>query len=343
MTDLRTISSEEDNQEGLEQDVLLWTVTDAEAGERIDKYITESLEEPVSRSQVQLWIRDAHMLVNGRSVKPNYKVGAGDEIELRIPEPASTDIVPEEIPLDIYYEDADVIVINKPRGMVVHPAPGHLSGTVVNALMHHCRDLSGINGELRPGIVHRIDKDTSGLLMAAKNDRAHTELAAQLKAHTVLRKYKALVHGNLAHDHGTIDAPIGRDPHDRKMFAVTDRNSKRAVTHFQVAERFGDVTLVELQLETGRTHQIRVHMKYIGHPLVGDPMYTRGVRGLTMNGQASMRPPWVSFILQAANCCSSRLRCRTIWNICCICCATGRTESRQGESEKIFRRFKKTY
>ncbi|RJG26061.1 RluA family pseudouridine synthase [Paenibacillus thiaminolyticus] len=286
MTDLRTTSSEEDNQEGLEQDVLLWTVTDAEAGERIDKYITESLEEPVSRSQVQLWIRDAHVLVNGRSVKPNYKVGAGDEIELRIPEPASTDIVPEEIPLDIYYEDADVIVINKPRGMVVHPAPGHLSGTVVNALMHHCRDLSGINGELRPGIVHRIDKDTSGLLMAAKNDRAHTELAAQLKAHTVLRKYKALVHGNLAHDQGTIDAPIGRDPHDRKMFAVTDRNSKRAVTHFQVAERFGDVTLVELQLETGRTHQIRVHMKYIGHPLVGDPMYTRGVRGITMHGQA---------------------------------------------------------
>ncbi|WP_374018542.1 RluA family pseudouridine synthase [Paenibacillus thiaminolyticus] len=286
MTDLRTTSSEEDNQEGLEQDVLQWTVTDVEAGERIDKYITESLEEPVSRSQVQLWIRDAHVIVNGRSVKPNYKVGAGDEIELRIPEPASTDIVPEAIALDIYYEDADVIVINKPRGMVVHPAPGHLAGTVVNALMHHCRDLSGINGELRPGIVHRIDKDTSGLLMAAKNDRAHTELAAQLKAHTVLRKYKALVHGNLAHDQGTIDAPIGRDPHDRKMFAVTDRNSKRAVTHFQVAERFGDVTLVELQLETGRTHQIRVHMKYIGHPLVGDPMYTRGVRGITMNGQA---------------------------------------------------------
>ncbi|MBG9793863.1 pseudouridine synthase [Paenibacillus dendritiformis] len=286
MTDLRTPSSEEDNQEGLEQEALHWTVAEAEAGERIDKYITESLEEPVSRSQVQLWIRDAHLLVNGRSVKPNYKVGSGDGIELRIPDPASTEIVPEAIPLDIYYEDADVIVINKPRGMVVHPAPGHLSGTVVNALMHHCTDLSGINGELRPGIVHRIDKDTSGLLMAAKNDRAHAELAAQLKAHTVLRKYKALVHGNLAHDQGTIDAPIGRDPHDRKMFAVTDRNSKRAVTHFQVAERFGDVTLVELQLETGRTHQIRVHMKYIGHPLVGDPMYTRGVRGITMNGQA---------------------------------------------------------
>ncbi|MDU5143172.1 MAG: RluA family pseudouridine synthase [Paenibacillus dendritiformis] len=286
MTDLRIPSSEEENQEGLEQDALHWTVTEADAGERIDKYITEALEEPVSRSQVQIWIRDAHLLVNGRSVKPNYKVGSGDEIELRIPEPASTDIVPEAIPLDIYYEDADVIVINKPRGMVVHPAPGHLSGTVVNALMHHCRDLSGINGELRPGIVHRIDKDTSGLLMAAKNDRAHAELAAQLKAHTVLRKYKALVHGNLAHDQGTIDAPIGRDPHDRKMFAVTDRNSKRAVTHFQAAERFGDVTLVELQLETGRTHQIRVHMKYIGHPLVGDPMYTRGVRGVTMDGQA---------------------------------------------------------
>jgi len=193
--------------------------------------------------------------------------------------------VPEDIPLDIAYEDHDVVVINKPRGMVVHPAPGHSSGTVVNALMYHCKDLSGINGELRPGIVHRIDKDTSGLLMAAKHDQAHASLAAQLKDHSVTRKYIAIVHGNIAHDHGTIDAPIGRDAGDRKMYTVTDKNSKHAVTHFMVLERFGDYSMVELKLETGRTHQIRVHMKFIGHPLVGDPMYGRS-KGMQMDGQA---------------------------------------------------------
>ncbi|SYX82599.1 RluA family pseudouridine synthase [Paenibacillus alvei] len=264
----------------------IWTVESANAKDRIDKFITESIEEEVSRSQVQLWIRDQHVLVNGNPVKPNYKVAAEDVITLTMPEPESADIVAEDIPLDVYFEDKDVIVINKPRGMVVHPAPGHTSGTVVNALMYHCRDLSGINGELRPGIVHRIDKDTSGLLMAAKHDRAHVHLAAQLKEHSVTRKYVALVHGNVPHDQGTIDAPIGRDTHDRKMYTVTENNSKHAVTHFKVMERFGDATLVELQLETGRTHQIRVHMKFIGHPLVGDPMYSRGTRGLTMNGQA---------------------------------------------------------
>ncbi|MNJ44274.1 Ribosomal large subunit pseudouridine synthase D [compost metagenome] len=195
------------------------------------------------------------------------------------------EIAAEDIPLDIYFEDRDVIVVNKPRGMVVHPAPGHSSGTLVNALMAHCQDLSGINGELRPGIVHRIDKDTSGLLMAAKNDKAHASLAAQLKEHSVTRKYLALVHGNLSHDQGTVDAPIGRDPHDRKMYTVIDRNSKHAVTHFHVVERFGDYTLLELKLETGRTHQIRVHMKFIGHPLVGDPMYGRS-KGIKFDGQA---------------------------------------------------------
>jgi len=269
-----------------QQETFAWTVSAEYAKERVDKYITESIEENVSRSQVQLWIKDGHVLINGQKVKANAKVAEGDVVTLNMPEPESVDIVAEDIPLDIYYEDENVIVINKPRGMVVHPAPGHTSGTVVNALMYHCKDLSGINGELRPGIVHRIDKDTSGLLMAAKNDKSHVSLADQLKAHTVIRKYVALVHGNVPHDQGTIDAPIGRDEHDRKMYTVTERNAKHAVTHFKVLERFGDSTLVELKLETGRTHQIRVHMKFIGHPLVGDPMYSRGTRGLTMDGQA---------------------------------------------------------
>lgn len=272
-------------QPGAETEVLEWTVSAEHHKERIDKYITESIEENVSRSQIQLWIQDGHVKVNDRIVKPNYKLSEGDTITLVVPEASAVDIVPENIPLDIAYEDSDVIVINKPRGMVVHPAPGHTSGTVVNALMYHCHDLSGINGELRPGIVHRIDKDTSGLLMAAKNDKAHASLAAQLKDHSCTRKYIAVVHGNIDHDQGTIDAPIGRDPHDRKMYTVTDKNSKHAVTHFVVLERFGDYTTVELKLETGRTHQIRVHMKFIGHPLVGDPMYGRS-KGMKMDGQA---------------------------------------------------------
>lgn len=269
----------------LEQELLEWEVTEEHHKERIDKYITESMEEDISRSQIQSWIQDGHVLVNDRTVKANYKLNTGDRIQLRVPEPASVDIAAEAIPLEVAYEDGDVIVINKPRGMVVHPAPGHTSGTVVNALMHHCKDLSGINGELRPGIVHRIDKDTSGLLMAAKHDKAHASLAAQLKDHSVTRKYIAIVHGNIAHDHGTIDAPIGRDTADRKMYTVTEKNSKHAVTHFLVLERFGDYTMVELKLETGRTHQIRVHMKFIGHPLVGDPMYGRS-KGMQMDGQA---------------------------------------------------------
>jgi 23S rRNA pseudouridine1911/1915/1917 synthase len=252
-----------------------WIVAAPDSGERIDKYITEALEAEVSRSQVQLWIKEGAVKVNGTPVKSNYKVAAGDQIAVVVPEPESLDIPAEDLNLEIAYEDADVVVINKPRGMVVHPAPGHTRGTVVNGLLHHCKDLSGINGMLRPGIVHRIDKDTTGLLMAAKNDLAHTSLAAQLKEHSVTRKYLALVHGNVPHDRGTVDAPIGRDSADRKLFAVTPRNSKHAVTHFIVKERIGPYTLLELQLETGRTHQIRVHMKYIGHPLVGDPAYGR--------------------------------------------------------------------
>ncbi|WP_240479953.1 RluA family pseudouridine synthase [Paenibacillus fonticola] len=262
-----------------------WLVDDEAAKQRIDKYVKTLLDDDTSRSQIQIWIDDGHIEVNGLAVKANYKVAEGDRVTLIIPEAESVEIAAEDIPLDIYFEDRDVIVVNKPRGMVVHPAPGHSSGTLVNALMANCQDLSGINGELRPGIVHRIDKDTSGLLMAAKNDKAHASLAAQLKEHSVTRKYLALVHGNLSHDQGTVDAPIGRDPHDRKMYTVIDRNSKHAVTHFHVVERFGDYTLLELKLETGRTHQIRVHMKFIGHPLVGDPMYGRS-KGIKFNGQA---------------------------------------------------------
>lgn len=257
-----------------------------QSGERIDKYVAESVDDSFSRSQVQLWIKGGYVTVGGSPVKPNYKVQNGDEVVVRIPEPADAAIEPEAIPLDVVYEDSDVIVVNKPRGLVVHPAPGHYSGTLVNALLHHCKDLSGINGELRPGIVHRIDKDTSGLIMAAKNDLAHNGLAAQLKEHTVTRKYLALAHGKVSHDHGTIDAPIGRDSQDRKLFTVTDKNSKHAVTHFLVTERFDKYTLLELKLETGRTHQIRVHMKFIGHPLVGDPFYSKSKGSLGMEGQA---------------------------------------------------------
>ncbi|WP_435367959.1 RluA family pseudouridine synthase [Paenibacillus lautus] len=273
------------DENGQETEASEWTVDADAAKTRIDKYITENLGEDVSRSQVQLWIADGHVSVNDGPIKSNYKVSQGDRIVLKVPEPSAVEIVPEDIPLEIAFEDGDVIVVNKPRGMVVHPAPGHSSGTLVNALMFHCKDLSGINGELRPGIVHRIDKDTTGLIMAAKNDKAHASLAAQLKEHSVNRRYLALVHGNISHDQGTIDAPIGRDAQDRKLYTVTDRNSKHAVTHFTVVERFGDYSLLELKLETGRTHQIRVHMKYIGHPLVGDPVYGKS-KGIKLNGQA---------------------------------------------------------
>ncbi|MFE4711244.1 MULTISPECIES: RluA family pseudouridine synthase [unclassified Paenibacillus] len=268
-----------------ERDVTEWTVSGENARERIDKYITEAWEEEVSRSQVQLWINGGNVTVNGATVKANHKLWEGDVVAVTVPEAEVTDLVAENIPLDVVYEDSDVIVVNKPRGMVVHPAVGHPSGTLVNALMYHCKDLSGINGEIRPGIVHRIDKDTSGLIMAAKNDASHASLAAQLKEHSVTRRYIAVVQGNLSHDKGTVDAPIGRDPHDRKLYTVTEKNSKKSVTHFTVLERFGDCTLLELQLETGRTHQIRVHMKFIGHPLAGDPIYGRS-KGTTMKGQA---------------------------------------------------------
>ncbi|MCM3587116.1 RluA family pseudouridine synthase [Mesobacillus maritimus] len=253
------------------------------AGDRIDKALTTTNKD-WSRSQIQQWIKDGQIVVNGKNVKANYKCSLNDVIEVRIPDPEVLDVIPEEMDLDIYYEDADVLVVNKPKGMVVHPAPGHLTGTLVNGLMAHCTDLSGINGVLRPGIVHRIDKDTSGLLMVAKNDVAHESLVNQLVAKTVTRKYRAIVHGVIPHDYGTIDAPLGRDQKDRQSMAVVD-NGKNAITHFNVLERFKDFSFVECKLETGRTHQIRVHMKYIGYPLAGDPKY--GPRKtLDLGGQA---------------------------------------------------------
>ncbi|MCY7844981.1 RluA family pseudouridine synthase [Bacillus haynesii] len=259
------------------------TVHEEYKGERIDKYLT-AVEADWSRTQVQQWIKEDRVLVNGNAVKANYKVQEGDAVSVHVPEPEPLDVTAEPMDLDIYYEDQDVLVVNKPRGMVVHPAPGHLTGTLVNGLMAHCDDLSGINGVMRPGIVHRIDKDTSGLLMVAKNDMAHESLVNQLVNKTVTRKYTALVHGVIPHDHGTIDAPIGRDKKDRQSMTVTRENGKHAVTHFEVIERFDDFTVVECQLETGRTHQIRVHMKYIGFPLAGDPKYGQR-KTVDFNGQ----------------------------------------------------------
>ncbi|MFC7784440.1 MULTISPECIES: RluA family pseudouridine synthase [unclassified Rossellomorea] len=264
-------------------EVIQHNIQQEDQGERIDKVVSQ-LNKEWSRSQVQQWIKEGHIQVNGDAVKPNFKCPLDAVITVSIPQPEELDVEPEDLNLDIAYEDGDVIVVNKPKGMVVHPAPGHYSGTMVNGLMYHCKDLSGINGVLRPGIVHRIDKDTSGLLMVAKNDMAHEHLVNQLVEKSVTRKYTAIVHGLIPHEYGTIDAPIGRDPKDRQSMAVVD-NGKQAVTHFRVLDRYKDFTLVECELETGRTHQIRVHMKYIGFPLAGDPKY--GPRKtLSIEGQA---------------------------------------------------------
>lgn len=251
---------------------------------RLDVFITGQCQE-LSRSYVQKLIDDGRVNVNFGPTKANYKLRAGDRVDIEVPPAEELLVKPEDIPLDIYYEDSDVIVINKPRGMVVHPAEGNIGGTLVNALLYHCRDLSGINGVLRPGIVHRLDKDTSGLIMAAKNDRAHHSLAQQLKDRTVTRRYAALTHGILREERGTVDAPIGRDPRDRQRMAVVERNSKPAVTHYRVLERYPDYTLLECRLETGRTHQIRVHMAYISHPVVGDPKYGPGKPHFGLEGQ----------------------------------------------------------
>ena len=241
-----------------------------ESGIRLDKALADLTE--LSRSQANEAIKNGNILVNGKAVKAKYSVKEGDLVTYDLPEPEVLEYEAEYIPLDIVYEDDDVAVVNKPQGMVVHPSVGHTSGTLVNALMYHIHDLSSINGVVRPGIVHRIDKDTSGLLMIAKNDRSHQALAEELKDKKSLRKYLAIVHGNISNDRGVIEAPIGRSEKDRKKQAVTAKG-KPAVTHFKVLERFGNYTLVELTLETGRTHQIRVHMAYIGHPVAGDPLY----------------------------------------------------------------------
>lgn len=242
-------------------------------GERADAALARLCPE-LSRSGAQKLLEAGQVLMNGRPVKKNEKLKTGDELELELPEAQPVDIQPENIPLDVVYEDDDVIVINKPKGMVVHPAVGHWSGTLVNALMYHCRDsLSGINGDLRPGIVHRIDMDTSGLLIVAKNDFAHQNLADQLQDHSLARTYQCVVVGGMREDSGTIDAPIGRHPTDRKKMTVTEKNSRHAVTHWRVLERFSGYTLLECKLETGRTHQIRVHLSWRNHPIVGDMVY----------------------------------------------------------------------
>ena len=243
--------------------------------ERLDKSLTDLTDDTVSRSYLQKLIKDDQVYVNNKIQKASYRLKTGDTVSFTIPDQTQPDIISEDIPLDIRYEDQDVIVVNKPKDMVVHPAAGHFSHPLVNGLLYHCKDsLSGINGVLRPGIVHRIDKDTTGSIIACKNDNAHLKIAEQLKEHSITRKYRAICYGVLKEDQGTIDAPIGRDEKDRKKMSINHKNGKQAVTHFRVLERFHNYTYIECQLETGRTHQIRVHMASIGHPLLGDVVYS---------------------------------------------------------------------
>lgn len=262
-----------------------FVVAPEEAGVRIDRYLSDQCQD-ISRSYLQKLLKEQSVLVEEKLVKSNYKVNAGDRISLTLPEIREPEIMPEEIPLDIVYEDKDIILINKPKGMVVHPAAGHYSGTLVNGLMSHCRsELSGINGVMRPGIVHRIDMDTTGVLIVCKNDMAHNSISEQLKEHSITRKYAAIVHGVLKDDEGTINAPIGRHPIDRKKMSINEKNGREAVTHYRVLERFRQFTYIECQLETGRTHQIRVHMASIGHPLLGDSVYGPAKCPFRLTGQ----------------------------------------------------------
>lgn len=254
-------------------DIYYFSAEDTDTGKRADKFLSDKLEN-ISRSALQEYFSDGNVLVNGKQQGKNYRLRFNDRLEVRIPEPVVYEAVAENIPLDIVYEDSDVIIVNKPKNMVVHPAAGNYSGTLVNALLYHCKDsLSGINGVLRPGIVHRIDKNTSGLLIVAKNDTAHRKIAEQIKDHSFTREYEAVVCGNIKENEGTVNQPIGRNPNDRKKMAVTALNSKEAVTHFKVLQRFGQYTHIAVTLETGRTHQIRVHMAYINHPVAGDDVY----------------------------------------------------------------------
>lgn len=255
------------------------------AGERLDKYLSSQMTD-FTRNAVAKLIADGNVAVNGSIVNKNYKCRENDEISVTVPDAVPLEAEAENIPLDIVYEDKDLLVVNKQKGMVVHPAAGNYTGTLVNALLYHCKDsLSGINGVIRPGIVHRIDKDTSGLLIVAKNDSAHIHLAQQIKEHSFSRAYQAVVYGNIKEGEGTVNLPIGRSPKDRKKMAVTDKNSKNAVTHFQVIKRYGDFTHIRCVLETGRTHQIRVHMAYLGHPLAGDGVYGPKKVIKSLNGQ----------------------------------------------------------
>lgn len=266
--------------------IIVFTVTDECNKERIDKYLATQLSD-YTRSFLQKLVKEGQVTVNEQVVKANYKVVTNDRITISIPEPEALDILPEDIPLDILYEDNDVIVINKGKNMVVHPAAGHYSGTLVNGLLYHCKDdLSGINGVMRPGIVHRIDMNTTGALVVCKNDKAHNSLAAQLKEHSITRKYVAIVHGHFKDQEGMVDGPIGRHPVDRKKMAINHKNGKRAVTHYHVLETLkNNFSYIECQLETGRTHQIRVHMASIGHPLLGDEVYGPSKCPFKLTGQ----------------------------------------------------------
>lgn len=258
-------------------------------GERLDKFlcaIFQNSPSVQSRSFLQKLIKDGHVSVNGCQQKSNYRLKAEELVQVEIPDAVETPILPENIPIDILYEDDDLLVVNKPKGMVVHPSAGHYTGTLVNAVMYHCKDaLSGINGEIRPGIVHRIDMDTTGSLIVCKNDRSHTCIAEQIKAHSVDRLYRGIICGTVKEDEGTIDAPIGRHPIDRKKMAINEKNGKTAITHYKVLERFERYTYLEFRLETGRTHQIRVHMASIGHPLLGDVLYSSGKSPYRLTGQ----------------------------------------------------------
>ncbi|NBH32745.1 RluA family pseudouridine synthase [Clostridiaceae bacterium] len=273
-------------------------------GIRLDRYLSSQWED-LSRSYLQKLLTDGRVLVNGRQVKSSYKISSGERITLKLPEASQVEIRPEPIPLEILYEDKDLIMVNKPKGMVVHPGAGHDSGTLVNGLLAHCKDLSGINGILRPGIVHRIDMDTTGVLVACKNDFTHKDIAEQLKLHSITRIYYAIVHGVIKEDNGTINAPIGRHPVERKKMSINEKNGKPAITHYQVLERYERFTYVSCKLETGRTHQIRVHMASIGHPLLGDVVYGPakcpypGLQGQTLHaGVLGIRHPYTGEYLE---------------------------------------------
>lgn len=262
-----------------------YLVPEEQAGERIDKFLTESCPD-FSRSFLQKLLKSGLVDVNGKAVKSSYRLSAGESVSFEVPEAVEAEIKAENIPLDILYEDEDLILINKPKGMVVHPAAGHYEGTLVNGLMYHCKDqLSGINGVMRPGIVHRIDMDTTGVLVVCKNDFSHNSIAEQLKVHSITRKYYAIVYGNIKEDEGTVHAPIGRHPTDRKKMSINSKNGRDAITHYRVLERFGQYTYIECQLETGRTHQIRVHMTSLGHPLLGDEVYGPSKQPFHLQGQ----------------------------------------------------------